>query len=187
MRINVTKIKSTAETKEMLNLQEQIAAADFGYEELDFVSSVKFAGEMEHTAPYFRLTGEVSAEVKLMCSRCLAEFTLPLVVPVAEVYTNKQEALPDVDEDSEDFGFDEIGFFEGDDVEIAPALLKALFLELPMRPLCREDCLGICPQCGTDLNKGECSCRADNIDFRLEKLKTLFAQMQNDDNTDEEV
>lgn len=187
MQINVTKIKSTAETKEAVNLQEQIAAAEFGYEELEFVSPVAFAGEMEHTAPYFRLNGNVSARVKLMCSRCLTEFELSLSVPVAEVYTNKQEALPDVDEDSEDFGFDEIGFFDGDEVDITSALLKALFLELPMRPLCREDCRGMCPVCGADLNKGECDCSADNIDFRLEKLKTLFAQMQNDDNTDEEV
>lgn len=186
MQINVTKIKSTAETKESVNLQEQINAAEFGYEELEFAAPVEFAGVMEHTAPYFRLAGEVRAEVKLMCSRCLAEFTLPIAVPIAEVYTNKQEALPDVDEDAEDVGFDEIGFFEGDEVDITPALLKALFLELPMRPLCREDCRGMCPECGADLNRGECGCRADNVDFRLEKLKTLFAQMQNDD-SDEEV
>lgn len=181
MQINVTKIKSTAETKDTVNLCEQLAAADFGYEELELVSPLKFNGEIEHTAPYFRLTGEVNAEIKLMCSRCLAEFTVSLAVPIVEVYTNKQEAIPDVDEDSEDFGFDEIGFFEGDEIEIAPALLKALFLELPMRPLCREDCRGICPECGADLNKGDCGCKADNIDFRLEKLKTLFAQMNNDE------
>lgn len=181
MQINVTKIKSTAETKDSVNLCEQVATADFGYEELELISPLTFVGEIEHTAPYFRLNGEVSAEIKLMCSRCLAEFSMQLAVPIAEVYTNKQEALPDVDEDSEDFGFDEIGFFEGDEIEIAPALLKALFLELPMRPLCREDCRGICPECGADLNKGDCGCKVDNIDFRLEKLKTLFAQMNNDE------
>lgn len=181
MQINVTKIKSTAETKDTVSLCEQLAAADFGYEELELISPLKFVGEIEHTVPYFRLNGEVSAEIKLMCSRCLAEYSVRLAVPIAEVYTNKQEALPDVDEDSEDLGFDEIGFFEGDEIEIAPALLKALFLELPMRPLCREDCRGICPECGADLNKGDCGCQGDNIDFRLEKLKTLFAQMNNDE------
>ncbi len=177
MQINVTKIKSTAETKDRVVLTEQVNAADYGYEELVLVSPLDFKGEIEHTAPYFRLNGQLAAELKLMCSRCLGEFVLALDVPISEVYTNKAEAMPEPEDDEAD----EIGFFEGDEIDIAPALLKALFLELPMRPLCREACKGICPECGADLNKGDCSCCVDNVDFRLEKLKTLFAQMNNDE------
>lgn len=176
MQINVTKIKSTAETKEAVDMAEAVSPAEYGYEELALVSDLAFKGTIEQTAPYFRLNGELDAELKLVCSRCLGSFTQGFHIPVAEVYTNKAEALPRPEEDEAE----ETGFFEGDEIDIAPALLKALFLELPMHPLCREDCRGICPQCGADLNKGQCACQEDNIDFRLEKLKTLFAKMNDD-------
>lgn len=176
MQINVTKIKSTAETKEAVNLCEQVSAAGYDYDELVLTAPLAFRGMIERVAAYFRLEGELTAELELVCSRCLAPFKAAFRIPVAEVYTNKAEAMPAPDDDAAE----EVGFFTGDEIDIAPALLKALFLELPMHPLCREDCRGICPECGADLNQGACSCRKDNIDFRLEKLKTLFAEMNDD-------
>jgi uncharacterized protein len=55
-------------------------------------------------------------------------------------------------------------------------------MELPMHPLCKQSCKGICPQCGADLNVSPCTCENDNVDIRLEKLKNLFDSMKNDEN-----
>lgn len=171
MLINVTKIKSTAEKLENLSLREEIDAAAYGYAELVLTSPVEFGGTIEHAAPYFHLKGELKAELELVCARCLTSFRQSFTVAVDEAFTNREEAC------SED---DEVGFFTGDELDITPALLKALFLEIPMHPLCQPDCRGLCPGCGADLNKGACSCRHDDVDWRLEKLKTLFAKMNDD-------
>lgn len=63
---------------------------------------------------------------------------------------------------------------EGDQADISDAILAEIFFALPMRPLCREDCRGICSKCGADLNEKVCSCVEDNIDPRWEKLKILL-------------
>lgn len=176
MQINVTKIKSTAEKKDSVNLTESISAADYGYPELVLTAPLNFDGTVEHSAPYFNINGKASTELELRCSRCLTAFKQKFNISVTEVFTNKAEALPSPEDDNAE----EVGYFEGDEIDITPALLKLFFLELPMNPLCREDCRGICPECGADLNEGECTCKKDNVDFRLEKLKTLFAKMDND-------
>ncbi len=171
MLINVTKIKSTAEKSEEIYRREALDAAGGGYPELALCGPVEFSGRIEHAAPYFHLKGELKAELELVCSRCLAKFRQTFSVPVAEVFTNREAALA---------SDDEIGFFEGDELDIAPALLKALFMELPLRPLCWPDCQGLCPNCGADLNLGPCACAKDDVDWRFEKLKTLFAAMNDD-------
>lgn len=174
MLINVTKIKSTAEKLEALSVMETIDAAGYGYGELVLTAPVEFRGTIEHAMPYFHLNGEMTAELELVCARCLTSFRQSFTVSVDEAFTNREEAR------SED---DEVSFFTGDELDITPALLKALFLEIPMHPLCQSDCRGLCPGCGTDLNKSDCVCKHDDVDWRLEKLKTLFTAM----NDDEEV
>ena len=71
-----------------------------------------------------------------------------------------------------------VSFFEGDGIDIAPALLQALLLELPMQPLCRPDCKGLCPDCGADLNQQPCTCNHQDIDIRFSKLQALLQEMQ---------
>ena len=172
MLINVTKIKSSAQTVDSVDLQEKVDAAAYDYAELNLTAPLVFHGTIENAPPYFHLKGELTASLELVCSRCLAPYNLDFALDIEEAYTNKPEAI--IEED------DEIGLFEGDDIDITPALLKALFMELPMHPLCRPDCRGICPDCGADLNQGECACNKDNIDLRLEKLKSLFDKMNSD-------
>jgi len=170
MLINVTKVKSTAQSSERLKLAAAVDAAAYGYPELALAGDLRFAGVIENAAPFLELHGQAAAKLRLTCSRCLASFEQELSVEIAEAFTNKPEALSADD-------LDEIGFFSGDEIDIAPALLRALLLEMPMRPLCRPDCKGLCPDCGADLNQQACSCNHDNIDIRLNKLQALFKTM----------
>jgi uncharacterized protein len=173
MLINVTKVKSTNQTVERVDISEVVNAAAYDYAELCLTKPLHFVGVIENAAPFLELRGEVSTSLELVCSRCLQRFGMDLQLEIAEVYTNKADSL------SED---DEIYFFEGDEIDIAPALLKAVFMELPMHPLCKPSCKGICPQCGADLNVSPCTCENDNVDIRLEKLKSLFDSMKNEEN-----
>lgn len=173
MLINVTKVKSTTQCSEKLTLAESVDAAAYGYPELSLVSNLQFAGQIENAAPFLELQGRVSAKLRLSCSRCLTDFEQSISADIAETFTNKPEALSEDDEY-------EVSFFSGDEIDIAPALLRALLLELPMQPLCRPDCKGLCPDCGADLNQQPCSCNHQDIDIRLSKLQALFNAMNND-------
>ncbi|MRR10305.1 DUF177 domain-containing protein, partial [bacterium] len=59
------------------------------------------------------------------------------------------------------------------EIDLWPELREAVLLALPLKPLCREDCRGICPACGRDLNEGSCGCREDRGDHRWDKLREL--------------
>lgn len=171
MLINVTKIKSTAQSSERLSLSDVVDASAYGYPDLALQGPLQFAGQVENAAPFLELHGQAKARLRLTCARCLAQFELPLQAEIAEAYTNKPEAMSEDDEYA-------VSFFEGDEIDIAPAILQALLLELPMQPLCRPDCQGLCPDCGADLNQQPCTCNHQDIDIRFSKLQTLLQEMQ---------
>ena len=75
--------------------------------------------------------------------------------------------------DSEESDLDDALFYSGDSFDMDAAAEDAVVLNMDMRILCREDCKGLCPQCGKNLNEGPCGC-SKPIDPRLEKLKALL-------------
>lgn len=100
------------------------------------------------------LSGVLTIAVQAVCSRCLREFPLDVTAEIEGFYVEEgQEAeLPEEQE---------FGFIVDGSVDIMEALLTALALELPFAPLHAQDCPGICPQCGADLNDGPCACEPD--------------------------
>lgn len=121
----------------------------------------------------FRLTGTAQTELELPCSRCLEPYRLPVnaafdqrVLPASEM-TAEQER--EVQED--DF---ETSYYRDDQIDLNELLREQFYLALPMKPLCREDCKGLCAQCGTNLNTGTCTCAAEWEDPRLAPLKGLI-------------
>ena len=105
-----------------------------------------------------RFTGEQSAE----CVRCLAEFQLPLKTQIEQLY----EYPPTL---KAEFVVAETGF-----LDLAPLLREDFLLAAPMRPLCRPDCKGLCPNCGQNWNEGPCDCEQEEINPRLAVLKKLL-------------
>ena len=70
-----------------------------------------------------------------------------------------------------DEGEAEMGFYEGDGVELNDVLREFIVLTLPMQRVCRQDCKGMCPACGQNRNLKDCGCQAVPLDDRLEALK----------------
>ena len=145
--------------------------------DVDFPSPMKVSGEITNTAGYMRMTLTTSVEYVAQCARCLSpvsgEFTLDLEKTVAP-----RNLLGDLDEDKlDEFAIIEDGFLDMDE-----QLREQLEMEFPMRFLCREDCKGLCPKCGKNLNEGECNCDHTEIDPRMEPLRKLLEQMKNEEN-----
>ena len=141
-----------------------------------FPSPMKVRGEITNTAGYMRMTLTTSVEYVAQCARCLSpvsgEFTLDLEKTVAP-----RNLLGDLDEDKlDEFAIIEDGFLDMDE-----QLLEQLEMEFPMRFLCHEDCKGLCPKCGKNLNEGECDCDHTEIDPRMEPLRKLLEQMKKEE------
>ena len=99
--------------------------------------------------------GTVDVDLELPCARCLSPQRLEHTVPVAEMFMDPRKVDPEDDED---------GYRIDDDLahlDLAPMLRDTVVMEVPVRVLCREDCQGLCPVCGTDRNETDCGHRPD--------------------------
>ncbi|MBE0415266.1 MAG: DUF177 domain-containing protein [Dehalococcoidia bacterium] len=121
-----------------------------------------FYGEMSllRTDRGIFVSGTLEITVKAVCSRCLSSFDQSLTPEIEEEYLSKAEE----------------GAFtinENEEIDLSEAVRQYLFLALPMKPLCRPDCAGLCPSCGQNLNLGPCGCPSMALDPRLAALARL--------------
>ena len=120
------------------------------------------------------VTGELETVLEVACNRCLEPFDLPLEVeveetfyPITDVQTGASLPLP---EDSDEA----TRIDEKHIIDLSEVVRQDLLLALPSRPVCREDCRGICPHCGQNLNESVCDCTGETFDPRWEALRTLL-------------
>jgi uncharacterized protein len=144
----------------------------FGAEELPLATPVKAHFELTRAHSEIIVTGSVAAELALECSRCLKQFRRSLNEPVHVVY----HPLDEIGADRHELTGDEMdmGFYQGGELDLGELVREQIMLNIQMKPLCDENCKGICAQCGTDLNMGSCGCETKKVDARLEVLKKLL-------------
>ncbi len=141
-------------------------------EEIGNHSLVEGKVELMRTPRSILVRGTLHTEIELTCSRCLSLFTLPLAMDIEEEYfpttdivTGSPVALPD-----------EPGCFTIDKhniLDLTEAIRQYALLAIPMKPLCRQDCAGLCPTCGYNLNESNCGCPPKLADPRWSKLLKL--------------
>jgi uncharacterized protein len=144
--------------------------------ECDFLSPVRVRLRLEEVGGLFHARGRIDALVQMPCSRCLAKVEIPLSDPFSLAYTRKPpETETRQDEGEIELKAQDMGLihFQGDEIDFREAIQEQIQLALPMQPLCREDCAGLCPGCGADLNKEDCGCRKSPPDPRFAVLERL--------------
>ncbi|MDD4674634.1 MAG: DUF177 domain-containing protein [Syntrophaceticus schinkii] len=125
-------------------------------------------GEATNTGEGIYVRGKITGEVSLICSLCLKNFSVNLDVPFAENFYRVGEDIP------QDMKDEPLQFYSGEEIDLSGIIREALQLMLPMKPVCRSECRGLCSQCGCDLNIQQCSCRREEIDPRLAVLGQLI-------------
>jgi uncharacterized protein len=111
------------------------------------------------------VSGTITAPWSGECRRCLRPIHDTLEIEVREVYRPRSERERDEDVDTYPL--------VGEMLDLVPLARDAVLLELPVNPLCRPDCEGLCPRCGTALEEGPCSCPAEGSDPRWGALEGL--------------
>jgi uncharacterized protein len=114
--------------------------------------------------------GHISSDVIGHCARCLEPYPFTLTTDFSVGLLPKQPLPPEIELKGEEL---DIGYYEGDEIDLTPLVREQIILTLPTRPLCREDCKGLCANCGANLNTQACRCTAHLDAPRLAVLKNL--------------
>jgi uncharacterized protein len=140
------------------------------------VCDFEFPATAEVRVAYYRagqelfFQGHIAGGVIGHCARCLEEYTFDLAKDFFIVLVPKADLPGEVELTGAEL---DLSFYDSDQVDLSPLVREQIILALPTRPLCREDCKGLCATCGANLNTQACSCAARSVDPRLAVLKTL--------------
>jgi uncharacterized protein len=116
---------------------------------------------------------EPQTEIELTCSRCLSLFNYPVTLNIEEEYVPSIDVVSGVPLPAPE----EPGSFTIDEhhvIDLTEARRQYTLMAIPMKPLCREDCAGLCPDCGHNLNQGACGCSPRVADPRWSELSKLL-------------
>ena len=120
-----------------------------------------------------RLVGRVSAAVEIDCDRCLALVSMPVDKAFDLLYIPPLRAEEEKELEDDDLT---VGFYQRQVIDLDDLVREQIELALPMGRLCTEECRGLCPECGTNLNEAECTCLADLGDSRWGALSRLKSE-----------
>lgn len=120
------------------------------------------------------IRGELAAQISQECARCLELTTIPIG---GEFIYTLVPAKAELEEDLELTAQElETSYYRGEFIDLAPMICEQIVLHAPMRILCADDCKGLCPRCGVNLNTGSCNCRSDVVDDRLAVMKKFLVK-----------
>jgi uncharacterized protein len=122
----------------------------------------------------FRVTGHAITRLDMLCGRCLEPFEVPVDARFELLYVPQvQAAAAGAEHEIRDDDLTMSYYREGT-LDVIEMLREQFQLALPMKPLCEDSCRGLCPECGTNLNRAECDCKPEWEDPRLAPLKGLL-------------
>lgn len=163
MKINVAQIIKAIGERQSFSFLVPLSALADG-QELWLKGQAEIAGEVINSGRFLRVSGTVKAEAAGVCCRCLGEFTTPVTIAFAEEFQEAGKITGDTDQ----------SVYSGEEIDIGELVREAIILSEPLKALCSEDCKGLCPKCGVNLNQTTCGCDRFTVDPRLAALEKLL-------------
>ncbi len=149
-----------------LDISDEISFGklEFNGQDVVFASPVSFAGSVKNIGGKLYLELDAHAEYIGECARCIKEVVQKLDFEVNEVFSKAELENEN----------DDVIILNSNEIDLKEIIEQALCCALPITCLCSEECMGLCPVCGCNLNEESCSCESDNIDPRLAVLKDFL-------------
>lgn len=141
---------------------------DDGSEIVKYIAPIEIKGSFVLIGDIVNFDAKVCTKLLLTCSRCNDKFPYDVEIEIHEKFSS-QKNLDLLNLEDED-----INLFENNRIDIDNIIENNIIISLPIKRLCREDCKGLCPNCGTNLNYSSCNCKNEEIDPRMAKLKDFF-------------
>jgi len=171
--LNVKTIRSARERFDRVYEADQLGPEGDGFR---LAAPIRLGFDIYKDNDLFRLVGDTHTSVELECGRCLEPFLRAVDSTFDLRYQpharNAGEGEREVEEDDLT-----TAFYENDAIDLGQLMREQVYLSLPMKPLCRDDCRGLCPVCGTNLNLSVCHCAREWDDPRFAALKALEGGM----------
>jgi len=147
-------------------ISSETADIEGQYPDIEFTETPRLSGEVVNHSGYMKMSMTLCIKYKTQCARCLAELER-----TGEYSFEKNVAVKGTlqNEDNDDYIL-----VESSQIELDTTAEELLMLGLPIRHLCRDDCKGLCPKCGKDLNVRDCECQKKDVDPRLAVLAKLL-------------
>lgn len=171
------KIGLTQIPEEGLQLDGNIAAADLHFspgENVAFSTPVRLHGQLTKISEQVYFQGNVGGTMELLCSRCLESVGDQFAVTIRVVYLPPSSQAAAESTERLDTS-DELDLYihDGIMIDLQPFIYDQVVLAIPMQPLCRPECAGLCPLCGGNKNEVSCACQDEEINPRFALLKQL--------------
>ncbi|MDT7542913.1 MAG: hypothetical protein QOE33_2817 [Acidobacteriota bacterium] len=168
MQIEVEKLNEQGEDFEKVYSPEEFSLED---DDAQLASAVRVNAHASRVRGEVLLHGDIDTAVELHCDRCLARVAQPVKIDFkAELGTDEGSvveatALHDADMD--------FSTYDGEAINLDEIVREQILLALPARQLCADDCRGLCPTCGANLNEQACNCKRHETDPRWSALAEL--------------
>lgn len=174
MFLDLTTIRQP-ETSIARELAADAFAPEDGYR---LIAPAVLSGTLYKDEERFRFAGRLTTRVEVECSRCAEPFEVPIDATfefryLPQALAGSKDADPDDDPATT--------FYSDDRIDLGQIVREQCYLALPMKPLCRPDCQGLCPHCGINLNVERCQCVQRWQDPRLAVLQSLATSRTDDD------
>ena len=169
------KLDLTRYRQPLTHVAKTFQPAEFGAESEAYrvAEPVELEFDLHKDKERFRIEGRVRTILELPCSRCLEPYQLPVDAAIDLRYLPESERTSDDEKEVAEEDVD-VSYYQDDQIDLSELLREQFYLALPMKPLCQEDCRGLCPQCGVNRNTGTCDCGPVWEDPRLAPLKGLI-------------
>ncbi|MFA7060159.1 MAG: DUF177 domain-containing protein [Pedobacter sp.] len=134
------------------------------------LGDITAAREFDH----LRVSGRVDTQVTLVCSRCIATYEAGIASTFTIIYRKGTTQEVDQEEETELSNQDLISAtYSSNEIDLTHEIEEQVAMEIPLKPLCNEDCKGLCPVCGIDLNHATCNCSNEQTSFKFSALKNF--------------
>lgn len=137
-------------------------------DDFDIIAPIKVKGAIRNFGGTIELDAKGTAALRMTCDRCAEEYETPAEFDIIESFKETERFERGEENENPDI----IGF-SGDSIDLDEHVYSGLVVSLPGKHLCREDCKGLCPECGANLNDGPCKCDTRPTDPRFDILDSL--------------
>lgn len=145
-------------------------------EDLAFKGPLKFQLRLQKAGQLVELDGHLQGCVSLACGRCLQAFDYPLDADFALTFSPQPTAIDEEEVEAEvELDADELGliYYRDEALELLQPLEEQVIMALPISPICRQECRGLCPECGCNLNEQTCTCEKKLFNSKFSALAKL--------------
>ncbi|MFW2488353.1 YceD family protein [Clostridium chromiireducens] len=163
MKVQISDIVSGKDRGKKIDYTFEIPAFDFEGDTIKSLGFCEVVGAISSDSDILVLNAKIKADLEMICSRCLDTFIYPIDIDIEERFTTNRNSEND-----------EAIVVMDDVLNITEIVETSIISTLPIKRVCKNDCKGLCQECGCNLNYDSCSCQKEDVDIRFEALRGLF-------------